>query len=254
MPNDRPAVVLIGASNMTRGLGVLSRLTAETWGAPLDLLTAVGLGRSYGARSRVLGRSLPAVLECGLWPALEARGPGPMVAVLGDVGNDLLYGFDTDTILGWVETCALRLRAHGARLLLTSLPPAAGEISRTRFLLFRNLLFPWSRLRFEGLPQAVAALNAALRELASRQGAAYMELRREWYGFDPIHIRLRQSRGAWGEILSALGPVPACPPVGLARSLRTYHLFAEQQWLFGREVRRAQPCVREPDGSTLSLY
>jgi hypothetical protein len=250
----RPAVVLLGASNVTRGLGVLSRLAAAAWGAPVDLLAAVGVGRSYGARSRVLGRSLPGILDCGLWPALDARGPGPIVAMVGDVGNDLVYGYDTDTILRWIDECLSRLRARGARLLLTSLPPAAGEISRARFLLFRNILFPYSTLRYESLPGAVAALNGSLRTMAERYGAAYVELRREWYGFDPIHIRLRQSRRAWGEVLSALGPMPACPPVGLGPSLRTYRLFADRQWLFGLELRRPQPCRREPDGSTLSLY
>jgi hypothetical protein len=249
----RPTVVLIGASNMTRGLGVLSTLAAATWGAA-DVLAAVGLGRSYGACSRVLGRSLPGVLECGLWTALERRPPGPLVALLGDVGNDLLYGYDTDTIVRWVDTCLTRLRSLGARLLLTSLPPRVGAISRTRFLLFRSALFPYSTLRYEDLPGAVATLDRGLLERAERYGAAWAELRREWYGIDPIHIRLRQSGEAWAAILSALQPVPPCPPVGMQRSLRTYHLLAERQWLFGREVRGTQPCVRDPDGTTVSLY
>jgi hypothetical protein len=251
---DRPAVVLLGASNMTRGLSVLARLAASAWGPPLDVLAAVGLGRSYGSRSRVFGRALPAVLDCGLWAALDARGPGSVTAVVGDVGNDLLYGFEPDTILGWVDACVARLRARGARVLVTSLPPGVGAISRGRFLLFRSLLFPYSRLRFDTLPHAVARLDTELRALAARHGAAHADLRREWYGFDPIHIRLRQSGAAWGQVLSALDPMPDCPPPGLRGALRPYRLLAEQQWLFGRELRRAQPCAREADGSTLSLY
>jgi hypothetical protein len=48
--------------------------------------------------------------------------------------------------------------------------------------------------------------------------------------------------------------MPACPAVGLRRSLRVYRLLAERQWLLGREVRRAQPVWRAAGGSTLSLY
>jgi hypothetical protein len=101
---------------------------------------------------------------------------------------------------------------------------------------------------------AVATLDRSLRVLAERHQAAYVELRREWYGFDPIHIRLRQHREAWHEILSALEPMPAVASVDVARSLRTFRLLAERQWILGCEIHRVQPCVRETDGSTLSLY
>jgi hypothetical protein len=97
-------------------------------------------------------------------------------------------------------------------------------------------------------------LNAGLRRIADVRGAAFVPLRGEWYGFDPIHMRLRDQRAAFTEIVSAAEPVPPAPPVTFARALRTYALLAERQWLFGREVRRAQPCLRDPDGSTVSLY
>ncbi len=252
--SDRPTVVLIGASNMTRGLGVLRELSYQAWGAPVDLLAAIGLGRSYGLASSVLGRRLPSVLDSALWDALRERPRAPLVAFVGDVGNDLLYGQDTGTILGWVDECVRRLASVGARLVLTSLPPAVAEISRARFLLFRSAFFPRSDLRFESIPSAAAALDAGLRQIAERHRAAFVELRREWYGYDPIHIRLRHCRGAFREIVSAAAPVAGCPPVRLSRSLQTYILLADRQWLLGREVRRRQPCLREPGGGSVSLY
>jgi hypothetical protein len=246
-------IVLVGASNWTRGLGVLRGIFGRTAGGPVSVLAAIGMGRSYGLTSSVLGRSLPAVLDCGLWPALDARPPG-FLAFVADVGNDLLYGQDVPTILAWVDECARRLQTRGARLVMTSLPPTVAEVSYLRFLLFRSLLFPRSTLRFDSLPQALADLNAGLRRIAAARSAAFVPLRREWYGFDPIHMRLRDQRAAFAEIVSAAETVPPFPPATLARSLRTYALLAERQWLFGREIRRAQPCLRDPDGSTVSLY
>jgi len=254
-PPERPTVVILGASNVTRGLGALRALLGRAVpGAPLEVMAALGMGRSYGLTSHVIGRGLPSVLECGLWRALDERPRPGLVAFVTDVGNDLLYGQDVGTILAWVDECTARLQARGARLVLTSLPPAVAEISRARFLLFRSILFPRSTLRFESLETALPALDDGLRRIASRYGAAFVELRRDWYGFDPIHVRLRAHREAFTEIVSAAASVDSCPSVPLSRALQTFALLAERQWIFGREIRRPQPCLREADGTTVSLY
>ena len=251
----RPTVVLVGASNMTRSFAVLAELSARTWGAPLHILAAIGLGRSYGLPSSILGRRLPSVLDSGLWDALARQGGRrEVIAIGGDEGNDLLYGQDVDTILRWVDECTRRLAGAGARIVLTSLPPGVVELSRPRFLLFRSVLFWRSPLRYEALPTAIPALNAGLSGIARDRGAGYVELQREWYGFDPIHIEPWRCRSAWAEIVAAIAPGASCPPVGLARSLRTFGLLAERQWFFGHEVRRSQPCLRASDGTTVSLY
>src|SRR5687768_7415205 len=105
-PADRrPTVVLVGASNMTRGLGVLRALSAQACGMPHEVLAAIGMGRSYGLPSSILGRRLPPLLECGLWDALDRRPRRDLVALVGDVGNDLLYGQDVEVILRWVDEC-----------------------------------------------------------------------------------------------------------------------------------------------------
>ena len=253
--SERPTVVILGASNMTRGLGALRTLLGRAVpGRPIEVLAALGMGRSYGLTSNVIGRRLPSVLECGLWRALDERPRPELLAFVTDVGNDLLYGQDVGTILAWVDECTARLHARGARLVLTSLPPAVAEISRARFLLLRSALFPRSTLRFESLPHALPALDAGLRQVAARYGAAFVELRRDWYGFDPIHVRLRAYPDAFTEIVSAAAAVDSLPRVPVSRTLRTFALLAERQWIFGREIRRRQPCLREAGGTTVSLY
>jgi hypothetical protein len=251
-PGPRSRVVLIGASNMTRGFAVLCRIAQRTFEAPVEILAAVGHGRSYGLRSNVLGRALPSVLESGLWGALAAGPPAPTVALVGDVGNDVLYGVGVPEILGWVDETLRRLKARGARLVLTSLPPPARALSRTHFQIFRTVFFPARHLTYERMREAVPALERGLQDLARAHEARYVDLQPEWYGFDPIHIRPWKCRRAWEEILGH--GAAGCPRVGIARSLATYRLFPERQWMFGHEMRRAQPCGRLAGGSTVSLY
>jgi hypothetical protein len=247
-------VVLLGASNLTRGFAVVTELVRRTFGEPCEIVAAIGHGRSYGMASSVFGRRLPSILECGLWPALEAAPPTPTVAVVGDVGNDVLYGAPVEQILKWVSECVRRLRDRGAVVVVTSLPAPTRTGGRAHFLTFRALFFPARALEYEIMQTTVRALDEGLRDLARDQGARFVEMQPAWYGFDPIHISPLACRAAWRDILSGLAEAPACPRVGVARSLLTYRLLPEQQWLFGREMRTAQPCGRLRSGTTISLY
>ena len=96
----RPRVVLLGASNLTRGISTAVETTRRAVGGPAEYFIAMGHGRSYGARSRVMGRGLPGITECGLWGAL-GDDHSPTYALLTDVGNDVAYGASVDTITGF---------------------------------------------------------------------------------------------------------------------------------------------------------
>ncbi len=94
----RPCVVLLGASNLTRGISTVVGMARGIVGEPSEFLIAMGHGRSYGQRSSVLGRSLPGITQCGLWEALR-HARGPTSALITDIGNDVIYGVPVETIL-----------------------------------------------------------------------------------------------------------------------------------------------------------
>ena len=60
------AIVVLGASNVSRGLARLAAVARARQPGPVDLFVAAGHGRSYGANSRVLMRRLPSILWSGL--------------------------------------------------------------------------------------------------------------------------------------------------------------------------------------------
>ena len=116
--------VLLGASNLSFGLHrVVARAAAAVahgdGDVPLDVLVAGGFGRSFGRRSYFLWRGLPAIRSCGLWDALAEWEPGGR-GLITDVGNDILYGEEPDTILEWVTDCLDRLQERGIDPILTS--------------------------------------------------------------------------------------------------------------------------------------
>ena len=253
-----PRVVLIGASNLARNLGVAVETARHAAGGPVrEVFLAAGHGRSYGQSSQVLFRGLPSILDCGLWRSLEGRPKAPIRALLTDVGNDIGYGSRPEEILGWVETCAARLGALGARVVLTALPIARlRELGAREIGWARKIFFPSSTVGVEEIRARIEALDAGLRELAARRGLDWVEQQRGWYGFDPLHIRRRAAPAAWREILAPFLPeAEGTPPrLSLARTLRLKVAPPERRWLFGFERCRAQPSCRLPESCALWAF
>ena len=250
-------VVLLGASNLKMGFPrVLARLRGAA-GGPVEVLAALGHGRSYGMWSRLAWvRQLPGIVQCGLWEQLERRPPLPTVAVVTDVGNDLLYGAPVPAIAGWIGTCLERLARHEAELVVGLLPLASLEnLSAFRYHLVRQILFPGRRAApWSAVLDSARELNERLRRLGLEHGARLVEPSPSWYGMDPIHVRRSMRRQAWNEILrhpllAGEGRSGDQPPGG-----RLPLFGAAELRLFGVPLRNPQPVCRLKDGSTVALY
>jgi len=251
-------VVLLGASNLTRGVSTVVETARRIWGRPLDVWAAFGHGRSYGMASRVLGRDLPGIVQCGLWSTLARSPTVPTASLITDIGNDIVYGASVADILGWVQFCVEQLLRVHARIVMTQLPlQTVRTISERRYRLFRSILFPSSRLPLAAVVDRAVELNERLGDLCARLAITFVEPRPQWYGFDPIHIRMWHWPRAWLEILSpwsAGGPKPAPARGSVRRWLMLRMMAPERRWFFGFEQRRRQPAGRLPDGTIVSLF
>ncbi|MEX0939338.1 MAG: hypothetical protein WDZ59_15855 [Pirellulales bacterium] len=257
----RPAaarrIVLLGASNLTRGISTVVATAQGIWNQPLQVVAAHGHGRSYGMTSSVLGRQLPGITQCDLWPALDSLPPAPTSALLTDIGNDLLYDASPETITAWLAICLDRLEAAGAKTVVTRLPVASLQaLSPQRFGLLRRIIFPGSRLPHGEAIRLACELDERVVELAAQRELVCVSPALHWYGLDPIHIRLRHWSSAWGEILGQWSgePSTARASASIARwvYLRT-RMPHRLRWM-GIERVSAQPCGRLRDGTTIAFY
>ena len=251
-------VVVLGASNVARGISVITETSRRMHGRPLEIFAAFGRGRSYGKTTRFLGFGLPGIAECGLWESLAARPPLATSALVTDIGNDLFYDQPLERIVGWIDLCLARLAAIGARTVVTRLPlDNLPELTEARFRVLRKIFFPRCRQTLAQATELARALDERIVELAGIYGAQTISPPRASYGFDAIHIRLCATPRAWREILLAwspdLAPPRAVPPSPL-RALYLNTVFPERQRVFGREWQVRQPSGRLPGGTTLWLY
>ena len=262
---NRPAqqetvVVALGASNLSRGLSRLTAVVRDTIPAP-RLLVAAGHGRSYGASSRVAWRRLPSILQSGLWRAFDRLEPPArdrrLLAVVTDIGNDLLYGFSVEQTAAWVRECLARLTGRGGRVVVTALPlESVARAGPLRYRLLKRLYVPGCPLNLPSLQAAATDLDAAVRHAAAECGAVVIEQPGEWYGFDSIHLRRRRLYSLWGVASRAWElPDPGIRPRGsLVEWARVGLQPAEVRSLAGCVRFSPQPVVRWPDGGTLALY
>ena len=197
-PSPSRRVILLGASNVVRAISTIVETVELIWEPPLDVLAACGHGRSFGRTSCVFGRSLPGILQCGLWQDWQRRPALPTAALVSDIGNDILYGASVDQIAEWVEQCLARLRGACDRIVITELPLAAPRVR-----------------------QVVAVPSLSL--------AAVSRIARDVRGRDAASARVERARGRVGCAISGrVANAAAClvrlgsdprPARGLVRSL-----------------------------------
>lgn len=222
---------------------------------PTQLLVAAGHGRSYGMPSTVMGRTLPSLLECGLWKALpELDGNRNAAGLITDIGNDLLYGAEPNTIAGWVSEIVNRLLELGIRPVLTQLPLASLQsLSRFRFQFFRRIMFPASRLSFENAMRFAGELNERVAELAASRELTVLKPVGDWYGLDPIHFRRGIRAAAWTTYLSALDQSARAEECSPFRAARVWKHKAAERLRGGKRLETPQP-VLDHAGSRLWLF
>lgn len=244
-----PLGIILGASNLRRGLTTAVAEARRRLGCDARLALALGHGRSYAMQSTVLVRRLPGILQSGLWPALREQGANASVwALITDVGNDLIYGVQEDRVAGWVRECLERLPAH-ARVTL-ALPPLASieRLGPRRFYLFVNVFFPGRRHDYDELVGRALRLHDLLRQLAMESPGGRVtaiEPASEWYGLDPVHIRRTHQRAAWATLLSAWGesnnPQPAIAELTPVERVRLWCARPESSRWLGVELGQPQP-------------
>ena len=229
-------VIALGASNLTRGLRTVASMSRAQWGRDTQVIAALGLGRSYGERSRLLVRSLPGIRQCGIWNALDAAPREESIGLISDVGNDILYGYPPERILEWVDEAITRLQRYTGTVVVAGLPAhSAAQLTPRRFRVMRAVMFPSSNQTFDGARQSVTVVQAGVERLAAQRGLRFVPMLPDWYGWDPIHFRYRYWRRFWGDML---GTDPALwtaspEPGGLRESVRLWLRADEHRWICG---------------------
>lgn len=257
--SERHRLIVLGASNVAKSLEVLLNVAPQMIPQPLEVYAAIGRGRSYGTQSKFLFRRLPGILESELWPTLEnGVSSAKTSCVITDIGNDLLYSRTVDQIIDWLQQCIDRLRLTEGPIAITGIPlSCVRNLARYKFLAFRSMMFPHSRLQLETVQQRAEELDTRVQEFAKDDDITFIPQKPEWYGFDPIHWTQAKRPEVWHTILSSLGH----SSFDYTRVSSTF-FHSMQHWttrphhrtLFGYSQSKAQPSIQRGEHLTVALY
>jgi len=251
-------LVVLGASNVAKGLEVLLHLAPRMIAPQLEIFTAIGRGRSYGLNSQFCFRVLPSIIDCQLWQALEDAPNHPSSAIITDVGNDLVYGQTPCQIETWVDEAIQRLKKHTSSIVLSGVPTfKVKDITRLEFYAIRSFLFPHSTLQFDSVATTVDELQQRLESLAMRHSIQFVHQDPTWYGRDPVHWKQWARPVVLQRLLYELGHSPtnnSQVPSRLVDSMRHWFSRPHERKLFGITQRIQQPSVRRGNAVTLSMY
>jgi len=253
---SRPRVVVLGASNVSRGLSRLVA-TVETRSPGADLFVAAGHGRGYGVNTRVAARRLPSILRSGLWRGLDRHGGEAPLALVTDVGNELLYGLTAEQVASWVRETVWRLADRGATIAITRLPMASiADVGPVRYRALRTFFVPGCPLSLAELKEAATRLDADLQTIAGDFRAQVIEQPAHWYGLDTLHVRRRHLDDLWHMACEAWGfsAVESPAKASVADWVKVGTKAAEVRSLGGVMRFTKQPVLPLRSGGTLSLY
>ncbi len=200
--------VLMGASNLARGQYALIRaLKKNNSSARKEFLVALGPGRGYCARGGFLNVRYSPIHDCGILSATEEKARASnlqTVALLMDIGNDIMYGFSGEEILTRLDTMIDRLNILGARIWVTPIPvDLENDVGERTFNILRNLFFPNSSITHEHARRAVSFINNELANQSPDRISLIPDLNK-YCGMDKIHYHLWKSNRVWTKIAECL--------------------------------------------------
>lgn len=214
-PDSSCFCILLGASNLARGYHALKDyLTKNVAPQTLKVYAACGPGRGYGCWGGMFNVSYPPLVESPLFERVRTRlRPGSRgVALVTDIGNDLLYGMDADSLITTLKTVFKRLENLNAEIYMTTLPVYfERDVPAMVYYPIRTFLYPKSRISRKEAIDGVRRINAFLKEIQSPRIHLIPPLD-EYLGWDHVHFGWIHSAEAWnrmGEhLLSGLGVRP----------------------------------------------
>lgn len=216
--------VLLGASNLSRAYrGFTACLERGLRPRPVSFLNAMGPGRGYCVEGGFLSAVYPPIGSCGAFAAARAKAAAVerVVAVVADIGNDIMYGVPADKIVADLSAMFQKLRELGAVIVAVPIPKDfEEELGAFYFGCLRLLFYPGSRVGPGEASAAVRGINRFLEDSAAAGRVTLVGGLERYCGADKIHYGFLKMHLAWSGIAREVFRVLKVDPpreIGLPR-------------------------------------
>ena len=222
--------VFMGASNLARGYGALTHCLVRSLApASVEFLHAMGPGRGYCAEGGIFNVTYPAIVSSGILESARehAEKARLVLALITDIGNDIMYGVPVDEITACLDTLLQELNALDAEVFVHPIPLDFSEdVSKRQFHILKSIFYPHSAIDYEKAKAAVTTVNDFLRAKAGGR-IHLLPSAKDFCGVDKIHYSIFRSHKVWSVVANAMLRILARPEpgeIGLGSSVNS--LFA----------------------------
>jgi len=199
--------IFLGASNLARGYSALANCLAGSLAPhPAEILHAMGPGRGYCAEGGIYNITYPPIGSCGILESASGRAPKArqVVALITDIGNDIMYGVPVSEITSCLNSLLQKLDAIGAEVFVHPIPiDFADDVSERQFRILRSIFYPNSAIDYTGAAIAVSTINDFLRDSAGGRVHLLPNMK-DFSGIDKIHYSIFQSHRAWSQVAAEM--------------------------------------------------
>ena len=199
--------IFLGASNLARSLDGL-KICIKRCMLPraASFLHAIGPGRGYVSRGGILNAVYSPILDSGIFEEVRRKRikNQQVVALITDIGNDIMYDASPDKIIGGLQYLYNLLDAFETNIFITSIPvDLKNDISELCFHILRKVYFPNSPVTYSQASNNIKIINQFILQ-SSNQRISVINDMKPFYGIDKIHYSIQKSQLAWSHIARKL--------------------------------------------------
>jgi len=199
--------VFMGASNLARGYSALANCLVRCLAPhPVEILHAMGPGRGYCAEGGIFNITYSPIGSCGILKSASGRAQGArrVVALITDIGNDIMYDVPVSEITSCLNTLLQNLDAIGADVFVNPIPlDFAEDVSERQFRILKSIFYPHSAMNYIRATKAVTAVNGFLRDSAGGR-IHLLPSAKDFCGVDKIHYSIFRSHKAWSQMAAEM--------------------------------------------------
>ena len=199
--------IFLGASNLARSFyGLKCCITRCVFPRPVSFIHAMGPGRGYIYQGGIFNALYPPILHSDILKAArnERKKNKQVVALITDIGNDIMYDISSEKIIGGLQYLFNILGEFETDIFITSIPvDLENDVNESLFHIIRQIYFPKSSVKYSQALNSVKAVNTFIRK-SSNQNISVINDLKPFCGIDKIHYSIFKSQSAWSHITKKL--------------------------------------------------
>jgi hypothetical protein len=193
----------------------------------VEVLIATGPGRAYFASGGLLNVTHPPIQSSKIFEAAQNKAASgyQVVALVTDIGNDIMYGVSTEKVTDTLQQVFAKLESMNAEIFYTTLPVAFEKgVHPIWYYVLRSVLLPFSRISYDEATAGIIKVNQFLKKYDSEHSHLIPGMDR-YLGFDEIHYGWFRAHSAWSHaartMLDTLG-IDMTRDITLSEMIKSY--------------------------------